>query len=383
MITVFYVITKSGIGGAQKYVLDLATHLPNTFKPIVISGPGNEGRTDLARALSENGIASMSLPALARDVRPGKDIAAFFALLRLFRTERPQVVHVNSSKAGGLGAAAARFARVPCIVFTCHGLPYDEARDPLSRFFIFLATLTTIYCAHTTVALSENNYRRLKHLPFVGRRVVHIPNGIHPETIPARAEARASLRALDATIPERGALVGTIAELNANKDLAVAIDAIAQVPDAHYVVIGEGELRQELIARAKNVGIADRIHLLGALPQAARYLAAFDAFLLTSRKEGLPYALLEAGAAGVPVVAVDIPGVRDIVEHEQTGLLVSRIPETIAAALVKMLSNNSLSRVFAERMRTHISSKFSLDHMIEATTALYREVTPPYPSTRV
>jgi glycosyltransferase involved in cell wall biosynthesis len=367
---ILFIVTKSNLGGAQRYVYDLATRLPrDTYEVAVACGPDREGNTGrLSHLLNAKQIPTIEVPSLTRDVRMFDDIRAFFALAGLLREEKPDVVHLNSSKAGGLGALAARLAGVPRIVFTIHGLPADEERSWWQRALIALATWFTAVLSHRIITLSDNAFTRVRRLPFLYRTTVLIHNGIEAPAFLSPHEARDELRAIDPSVPE-GFLVGSIGELHANKGYDLAIDAIA-IGDRHLVVIGDGEEKGRLLARARERGVSDRVHFLGFVPDAARYVRAFDVFLLPSRKEGLPYVLLEAGAAHVPILASDIPGVRDIVLPNFTGLLIPREARAVAAAL-RRLEDDSLARSLTEEMATRIRTTFSMKTMLEKTLATY------------
>lgn len=368
---VLFVVTKSNFGGAQRYVYDLATHLSKEhFEVAVACGPDATGKTGrLSYLLEEKKIPTIEVPALTRDVHFFDDVRAFFALTGLLLAEKPAVVHLNSSKAGGLGALAARIAGVPRIIFTIHGLPADEDRSRIAQMLIACATWLTAFLAHRTITLSQDAFERIRRLPFLYGKTVLIYNGIETPDYLTPRDARRELRTIDPSLPE-GFLVGSIGELHHNKGFERAIDAMAK-SDLHLAIIGDGEEKEALVARAIEKGVAERIHFLGFVNDAAKYVRAFDAFLLPSRKEGLPYVLLEAGAGHVPIVASDIPGVRDIVLHEFTGLLVPDGGDFAAA--IKRLTNTTLSRSLTEEMATRIRTTFSMQQMLEKTTALYGE----------
>ncbi len=367
---VLFVVTKSNFGGAQRYVFDLAKNLPrDRFHAVVACGPALHGKPGtLSHLLDTHGIPTIELPALRRDMGFTQDMRAFFALVGLLRAEKPDVVHLNSSKAGGLGALAARLAAIPRIVFTVHGLPSDEDRSPFARALIALATWATIMLSHHTIALSSDAFVRLRRLPFSFRKVTLIHNGIQPPEFESRADALASLRSIDPSIPD--SFVGTIAELHPNKDVRLAIETITHLPDTHLVIIGDGDERKALGTYVRTHGVEARVHFLGYIQDAAKYLRAFDMFLLTSRKEGLPYVLLEAAAAHIPLVATDIPGVRDIVLPDFTGLLAKRDAYEIAAAL-RRLEDGALARSLTDEMATRLQKTFSFSQMLEKTAALY------------
>lgn len=367
---VLFVITKSNFGGAQRYVYDLATHLPrDQFEVAVACGPDASGNTgQLSYLLNEREIPTFEIPALTRDMNIVDDARALFALTGLLRAEKPDVVHVNSSKAGGLGALAARLAGIDRIVFTVHGLPSDEARSRLARYLIAGMTWLTAFFAHRTITISEDAFRRIRMLPFLYGKTVLIHNGIEPPAFLAPREARTELRAIDPSIPD-GFLAGSIGELHANKGLDRAIEAAA-TSNVHLVIIGEGEERTHLEALAHEHGAGDLIHFLGFVPDAARYVRAFNAFVLLSRKEGLPYALLEAGAGYVPCIVSDLPTLRDIVLPDFTGIIATNTAD--AAAALTRLHDENLARSLAEEMATRIRTTFPLPQMVEKTIACYR-----------
>lgn len=367
---VLFVVTKSNFGGAQRYVYDLATRLPREkYHAAVASGPDAKGNTGrLSHQLNERQIATIEVPELTRDVSPFDDVRAFFALTGLLRVEKPDVVHLNSSKAAGLGALAARLAGVKRIVFTVHGLPADEERPRWQQALIALLTWLTAMLSHRTITLSEDAFERVRRLPFLFKKTALIYSGIEAPEFLLPREARDELRAIDPAIPD-GFLVGSIGELHTNKGFDVAIEAIAK-GGTHLVLIGDGEDREALEAHAEQLGVADRIHFLGFVPDAAKYVRAFDAFLLPSRKEGLPYALLEAGTGHVPVIASDIPGVRDVVLPDFTGILVERDAAQVAAA-IERLKDPALVRSLTEAMAARIRTVFSMQQMLAKTIATY------------
>lgn len=373
---VLLVVTKSNFGGAQRYVLDLANNLPRDhFDVSVAFGPAPDGTPGrLAKLLAENGIRTILVPELTRDIRALGDWRAFRALLTLFKTEKPQVVHLNSSKAGGLGALAARVVGVRRIIFTAHGLPFDENRSLFSRLLIRIATWAMMMLSHTTIAVSNDTFERVRRMPLLYRKVTIIHNGILTPSFLSPHDARRELRTIDPSIPENASWVGMIGELHPNKDYATAIEALGFLEtDAHLVVIGDGESHSPLLARALKAGVRERVHFLGYVPDAAKYLRAFDAFFLSSQKEGLPYVLLEAGFAYLPVVASDSAGVRDIILNNFTGLLAPvHDAKTLGTHLARVLNDARLSRSLADELLKRVQKSFSLETMVVKTSALYQ-----------
>lgn len=212
---VIFLVTKSNWGGAQKYVYELATELPKDQFDVAVA-LGGEGV--LVDKLRETNIRTIPISSLLRDVNPLKDFTSFISLYKLFKKERPDVVHLNSAKVSSLGALAGRLAFVPKIIFTAHGWAFNEDRSPLSRFIIKIISWITILLSHKTIAVSDAVKNDTKNWPFVNAKIVVIKNGIKEPTFLARDVARAELvRRTGHRIPNDAFVIGTIAELHKNK----------------------------------------------------------------------------------------------------------------------------------------------------------------------
>lgn len=367
---ILYVITKSNFGGAQKYVYDLATHLPpeNYDVTVVLGGNGA-----LGTMLEEKGIRVLAFSYWQRDIHFFDEIKTFFALIKLFRAEKPHVVHLNSSKIGGLGSLAARIARVPKVIFTAHGWHFNERRSILVRTVTYALSWFTVLFSHITIAVSEFDAAQGNRMPLVGKKVTCIHNGIEPFSLLEKNAARQELapHALEASL-----WIGTIAELHNNKGYDTALRAFALLAkersDVSYVIVGEGDERKNLTTLARQLDITDNVHIVGNPKNARQYLKAFDIFLLNSTKEGLPYVLLEAGFAGLPVVATRVGGIPEIIIDTQTGILVSpRDPSATAQALQTLLENTEKRQICAHALKEHIGREYMLATMQKKTAALY------------
>src|SRR6266853_5794641 len=175
-VKVCFVITKGYWGGATKYVFTLATSLPkDQFEVVVICGEGN----DLKNKLKEKGIICLDLPNLKRDISLYSEIKNFFALVKILKKERPDVLHLYSSKAGGLGSLAGRIARIPKIIFTAHGWAFNEERKIVEIGIIALASWITVVLSHKTIVIAERERKQAISMPFVNeKKIVLIRNGI-------------------------------------------------------------------------------------------------------------------------------------------------------------------------------------------------------------
>jgi len=322
---ILFVITKSNWGGAQRYVYDLATALPKNEFGISVAF-GQPGR--LAEKLQEAGIATRPILSLERDVSLYTDMKSFFELLRLFRRERPDIAHLNSSKAGGVGALAARIAGIHKIIFTAHGWPFWEQRNQFSRVFIYLFSWLTALLSHTVITVSDYDLRVARKMPFVGYKTVRIYNGTDSHLVLGSGEE------IRNAFPPGARITGTIGELTKNKNQIALIEQAKKDPSMCIAIVGEGEERLRLEAKIKEYDLGNRVKLFGFMP-ASEVLRGFDVFALPSIKEGFPYVLLEAKAAGLPIVANRVGGVSEILEAKDASnfSLQQMVQKTIALYL--------------------------------------------------
>lgn len=204
---------------------------------------------------------------------------------RLIRRERPDVLHVTSSKAGGIGALAGRLARVPRIIFTSHGLTMDEVWRPRwQRSLIYLGTWLTLRLAHHSIMISTETYERARNMPSMSNRVSLVLNGVAPIDFVEQKAARAKLAP---HLPPNSLWIGGVGELHPNKNWSAAIATLKNIPaHAYLILIGEGEERTQLERLIKHHHLTERVHLLGFIEGASALIKAFDIFLLPSKKRG-------------------------------------------------------------------------------------------------
>ena len=372
---ILFIITKSNFGGAQKYVYDIATNLPvEKFDVTVAVG----GSGILIQKLTDAHIRTIPISSLVRDVKTKNDLSAFFELWTLFRKERPDIVHLNSAKAGGVGALAGRLAGIPQIIFTAHGWAFNERRPYIQRAIIQFFSWITVMLAHTTIAVSDAVKNNTQKWPWVDRKIMVIKNGVREPDFYTKEEARTKLFAYTSTIlPSSAFIVGTIAELHKNKGLSYAIEAFAELtphdPNLFYFILGGGEEKERLDALVKLHKLEGRVFLLGFVDDAARFLTAFDVFLLPSLTEGLALVVLEAGLARLPIIATNVGGLPEIIKHNETGLLVpSCDPRAIAESLKTLQKNTLLREHLGQKIRARIEDEFPFKNTLMQTMSLYK-----------
>jgi glycosyltransferase involved in cell wall biosynthesis len=263
------------------------------------------------------------------------------------------VIHLNSSKAAALGALAARLTGVPRIIFTVHGWPFKEERGFFATAMIRLISWFTALLSHAVIVVSHEDEVLGRSMWGLKQKIAYIPLGIETPDFFSREDASAIL---PTPIPVWPRIV-TNAELTANKGIRYALEAIAllkkQNIDVSYYLISDGEDREKLAALTKELALSDRVHFLGFVLDAARYLKTFDIFLLPSVKEGMPYVLLEATAAGLPIITTTaVPG----------GTVELRNPRALADAIEHTIGTSHRAITLAQ----------PLNSMLEKTTTLYR-----------
>lgn len=373
---VLFLITKSNWGGAQRYVHDLATHLDRTkYEPVVAAG----GNGTLIEQLRHAGIRTITIHSLERDVSLKKEWAFARELWRLLREEQPAVLHVNSSKAGGIGCLLGRLRFVPAVVFTAHGWAFNEDRPTWQKYAVTLLHWVTVLLSHKTIAVSRAMVEQL-NLPGT-RRKMHV---IHPgRTIGvmySKSEARSHIvKQAPALAPhQHEPWLLTIGELHPIKRHTNLIQVLPQLlstfPNLRLVIIGDGELRHTLAAEIRAAKLEQHAFLVGSITEAARFLRAADVFVLPSKSESYGYVLHEAGLAGIPVVASNVGGIPDIVINGASGRLV---PPDDLPSLVSAISNTLKDTTTTEQYRAALQKSMStrtVEHMTTETTRLYSSI---------
>ncbi len=386
---ILYIITKSNWGGAQHYVLDLATNLnPETVDVAVALG----GNGELKKRLEAQQIRCIPLPFLERDINVFKEILLFFSLLKLYKSERPDIIHLNSSKIGGIGSLTARIynltaARKTKIIFTAHGWAFQENRFLLIKTAIWIVSWITALCCHTIIAVSLHD-KKIAKMPFVSKKIVVIHNGIEAPAYLPQTHARKTILSFlpNVTEKERAFLthpktrwLGTIAELHPNKGLSYALYAInmltVSIPNIAYIIIGEGEQRKDIEQYVREESLHNHIFLTGHIAHAAELISAFDILLLSSIKEGFPYVLLESAHAKIPTLATNVGGIPELIEHHFTGLLARPgNSKDLQDGLTYMLIESYRREKLGNNLYHKVTEHFTLNRMLEKTWELYRSI---------
>jgi glycosyltransferase involved in cell wall biosynthesis len=340
------VVTLAERGGAQTYVASLLPALTPAFDVIVAAhGPGP--LRDAARAA---GARYVALQRMRRDLDPLHDLLALGELVRLLRRERPHIVHANSSKAGVLARLAAAFTRVPVRVFTVHGWAHAAHHGAAGTVYRWadrlMAPLTTL-----TICVAE----RERQVGLAARTCRAASTVVVPNAVDVAATEVAHA-------PRGPARVVSVGRLKAPKDPVTLVRAVALMRSSCEVVLaGDGPDREALTRELQAAGVADRVELAGDRGDVAQLLSGATVFVLSSRSEGAPMSVLEAMAAGLPVVATAVGGIPELVEDGRTGLLVAPgDPHALATALERVLEDPEFGRRLGAAGRERALARFDL-----------------------
>lgn len=372
-------VTTAGWGGAQHQVLALASWAAARGKDVHLAA-GSDGEL-FARA-ARAGITVHPLRYLKPEVDPVADLRALLEISRLIGTLRPDVLHTHSSKAGVLGRLAAHWPRLrpsgptpssgyrrAAVVHHCHGLSFGPGRraGPLGWTFLAAERLSGWAC-DGVISVSqgvEAEVRRHRLYPRARRAVVLNAVDVPELPIDPRRDVREELgiRA-DATV------FSIVARLVDGKGHLVAIQACADLVaagvDAYLLVVGAGPLEARIRAEWAGLpGLRDRVRMLGFRADVPRLLLASDALVLPSLAEGLSLVAIEAALAGIPVVATGIPGLNEVVQHLQTGLLVPYPPrrEDLGAAMRRIAEDPVWARRLGQEARIAAKQRFSINNL--------------------
>ncbi len=384
---VVHLIKAKGIAGAERHLLDLLPGLrTHGVEPhvILIAEPNNTADTMEAAIREINVPVERAL--IYRHFEPG-----LFPVLRdtLSRLQ-PQIVHTHLMHADVHGIPAAKWAGVPRIISTRHDDDPARTRQPLRTVYGGLWRLTD-----AGIAISEAIKRFCIEVEHAPPHKVHVIYHGMPLPVPVidRASARQAL-ADELRLPSDmlfvgdtlsagdTLFVGMVSRLMEAKGIPDALEAFAQVrdafPNAHFVIAGDGPLRDEIEAQITASDLSGRVHLLGWRDEPLRIVAALDLLLMPSTREGFGITLLEAMSQSVPVIGSTASAIPEVIIHNETGLTVPpNDPDALADAMRRLLTDSALRQRFGQMGRARLEQQFNAQRMIDETFALYQRVYRP------
>jgi len=359
--TIGYLITRfDEYGGAQIHVRDIALAAQALgHRVIVITGAAGAAAEDARRS----GLDIVEAPCLLREIKPGTDIRAVFEIARMLRTYGIELLHCHSSKAGIIGRLATWKTGIPA-VFTAHGWAFTDGVSPRKKkLYKFIEKLMAPLAARI-ITVSEYD-RRLALEAGVGRadRMIAIQNGMPNLPVIERASRN----------PHHPLRLIMVARIDKQKNQAQLLRALGRLAASNWTLslVGAGD-DTHLRALAGQLGIADKVSFLGQRSDVPELLAAHDVFCLVSNWEGFPLTIVEAMRAGMPVIASDVGGCKEAIDHGATGFVVPRDGERqIAEAIEALIADPSLAAQQGAAGRSAFEARFTFERMAEKTFAAY------------
>lgn len=371
---ILYIITQADGGGAQKYTLALARH----FGGAIAAGhqTGSDSACNEADRLfieaQRFGLKTVKLEHLKRNVSPWNDFSAVWEIRELIKSYQPDIVHLNSTKAGLLGSFAAIGTKTK-VVFTAHGFIFNE---PLSwairSFYVSLEKTASAYRNFIITVSDADKNSALAYKLIAPDKIQTIHNGIGQIDFFTAEEAGRALN-----LPADKIIFGTVANFYKTKGVDILIDAVSMLNDeiknhCRFIIIGDGTEIENCKLKIANLNLQNTIMLLGKKGGAAKYLKAFDCLIMPSRKEGFPYALLEAMQAGLPIIATNVGGIPEALGD--AGILVgAENPEALAEAIMDIADDQEKRTKLSEQALQR-SKLFTQEKMLSETEEVYELV---------
>jgi glycosyltransferase involved in cell wall biosynthesis len=385
-VKIIHVITRFDKGGSAENTCLTAQGLDKErYDVVLVSGPSRElqmsdqeFRAVAANlsVLSSSSVRSVVIPELVREPAPLSDCRALMRLCGLFREERPLIVHTHTSKAGMLGRWAAFLTGVPVIIHTPHGHIFWGY---FNRFKTALFIVLERWSARITdriVALTHRemmDHVRFRIAPEGKFAVIH--SGVNLSRFSGAAGDNSKIRQ-EMNLPEDAFVVGTTGRLTAVKGhihlLRAAAGILKHSNNIYFVLLGDGELHDDLRKYSDQQMITRNVRFLGWRSDVASALSAFDVFVFPSLNEGMGKAVVEAMAMGKPVIASDVGGIPDLVVHGRSGLLVPPAnSESLKNAILDLYGNPDKRKEMGEAGK-RTAAKYGVDAMVRKIDDLYQ-----------
>jgi len=382
---ILFIITQSEIGGAQRYLLELTKYLSSKGHEIKVAA--GEGDRELFEKFSIFNFQFSNtfhnfyyISNLVRNLNPIKDMFALFSILKIINTERPDILFLQSTKAGFLGSLSAKIAcymlhaTCPKIIYRIGGWSFRDPRSWWMNKILFYMEKIGAAWKDAIIVNSEFDRQLAIDKKIAPRnKIIKIYNGIDPNEMKFldREEARKEFSIFNFQFSNNIKLIGTIANLYATKGLEYLAEAAHLINvsgfrfQVSFMIVGEGKERPKLESLIKKYNLENNFFLIGRIENAYKYLKAFDIFVLPSVKEGMPWAILEAMAAEVPIIATQVGAVPEIIQDGKEGLLVPPGNSSAIAEKIKMLIENPALREELSTSALNKLEEFSLKKMLE------------------
>jgi glycosyltransferase involved in cell wall biosynthesis len=373
------IVARLNIGGPAVHIVNLVTGLnPDRFENRLIVGCPGPDEGDMAYLARQKGIQPLIIPELGREFSPSRDLRTIFKLVRTLRRQQPHIVETHTAKAGALGRLAARLAGVPIVIHVFHGHVFHSYFGPTKTKLFINVERALARLTDRIITISSAQQRDIVDVYRIAppTRVVIVPLGLDLKPFQAarqtaRGQFRASLGLRD-DVP----LVGFVGRLTGVKNPSLFVEAAArvagQLPQTRFVFVGDGELRPALEQQVAGLGLTQQFVFAGWQMDMPAVYADLDLLALTSLNEGTPVTVIEALAAGAPIVATEVGGLSDLVINQETGILVpSGDVEAVAQGIIHLLRDPVKAQTLALAGQQHVLERFDLNRLANDMESLY------------
>lgn len=365
-VKVLHFICSTGFYGAEKWILALANNLDRSSidSELVVTKEWDTHDLRLTEEFKGMGLVAHELPMKGRF-----DVRVISSLVKLIKEREIDILHTHGYKSDILGVVAAKLAKIKSVA-TPHG--FEKMDDWKLNQFIRVGCWSMKYF-DSVAPLSVELCNDMRRFNVPESKIEYIQNGVDLKNIDFR---------LPSTLQSRQSssrTVGFIGQLIGRKNVPDLLDVFNRIasekPDVNLVLLGDGDAREKCEAYAATLENADRIKFLGFNNTPLEHLTTFDLFVMTSSLEGIPRCLMESMAMGVPVAAYDIPGIDQLVDHDDTGMLAEPgDKETLQQCWDKLLWDDAVADRISQAAADRVNEKFSAGRMAVEYTALYNQM---------
>ena len=374
------IIARLNIGGPALHCIILNSELdPRRYVSLLVTGIESPYEGNMYELAQYKKVEPIVIYALGREIFFKEDFRALIRLIRLINRERPDIVHTHTAKAGTLGRIAAKLTGVPIVIHTFHGHVFHSYFGFFrTKFFLWLERLLAKFTDVIITVSEQQREEIIKYKIAEPEKIIAIPLGldlkpfINSDTDPNEVRREFS-------VPEETKLVGIVARLVPIKNHVCFLEAarlvLARYDNIRFMIVGDGELRSTLEHKARDLGIEDRVIFMGFQNNLQKIYAGLDIIALSSYNEGLPVALIEAMAAGKPVISTDVGGVVDLILDGDNGLLVpSNDPKSLAEATLYLLEHPERRKMMGVAGRKKVYPHFDKKRLVRDIDNLYENL---------
>lgn len=372
---ILFLVTQSEFGGAQRFIyrfvpgLDLAK-----YDILVGAGPEGDDEKGLLSALEKKGIRAKHLKYLRRAINPFFDFLGLIEIIKIIKNFKPDIVFVNSSKAGVLGGLASRLMKIKRIIYRIGGWTFNDPWPEWKKKLYISIEKYTAKLKDVIVNNADSDRKQAIELGIKPKEeIILIHNGVDvfqlDKEFLSKEEARRELN-----FKSDDFVIGTIGSLYPTKGSKYLVEAanIIKEKSIRFVLIGEGGERKKIEELIKNHNLIEKFTLIKPTYKDYKYLKAFDIFVLPSVKEGFPWTIIEAMTGKLPVIVTRVGAVPEIIENNKDGVIIEPgNSEELAKAILRLIEDKNLREKLAIEARKTVEKKFTLEKMIKEFERLF------------